>query len=85
MEFVLEEPVTVVTHEGHIVEATLYLLNTELIVGCKAGGQKEKLLAIVPFKNGGASIMSNEEHYFYKDTFTVQNGEGDSCMFLCTR
>ena len=43
-------------------------------MGCKAGGQKEKLLAIVPFKNGGASIMSNEEHYFYKDTFTVQNG-----------
>ncbi len=37
----------------------------------------------IPFKNGGGNIMSNEEHFFYKDTFTVQNGEGDSCMFLC--
>lgn len=37
----------------------------------------------VPFKNGGANIMTNEEHYFYKNTFTVQNGEGDNCTFLC--
>jgi hypothetical protein len=37
----------------------------------------------VPFKNGGANIMTNEEQYFYKNTFTVQNGEGDNCTFLC--
>jgi hypothetical protein len=28
----------------------------------------------VPFKNGGGIIMFNDEHYFYKDSFTVQNG-----------
>lgn len=84
VEFVLEEPVTVISNDGQIVEATLYLLNSELIIAKKYYDGKEKFMLSVPFKNGGATIMSNEDHYFYKNTFTVQNGEGDNCTFLCS-
>lgn len=82
-EFVLEEPVTLISNDSQVVEATLYLLNTELIVARKSYQGQEKFMASVPFKNGGATIMENEDHYFYRNTFSVQNGEGDSCTFLC--
>ena len=26
--------------------------------------------------------MSNEQHFYYKNSFTVQNGEGDSCTLI---
>lgn len=26
--------------------------------------------------------MENEEHFYYKNSFTVQNGEGDSCTLI---
>jgi hypothetical protein len=81
VEFILEEPVTVISNDVQIVEATLYLLNTELIVARKANDGKEKFMVSVPFRNGGGNIMTNEEHFFYKNTFTVQNCEGDSCTF----
>lgn len=60
----------------------LYLLNTELIISRRVGGG-EKFMASIPFKNGGGNIMLNEDHFFYKNSFTVQNGEGDSCTFIC--
>jgi len=66
--------VAVISNEGVVIEATLYLLNNELIVARKTGSRNEKFMLSIPFKNGGGNSMSNEEHFFYKDTFTVQNG-----------
>jgi hypothetical protein len=51
--------VTVISNDVQIVEATLYLLNTELIVARKNYNGKEKFMTSVPFKNGGGNIMSN--------------------------
>lgn len=67
--------------DGQVIEGTLYLLNTELIVAKKEGGKRDKVLSCVPFKHGG-EIMYNEEHFYYKNSFTVQNGEGDSCTLV---
>jgi hypothetical protein len=60
----------------------MYLLSTELIIS-RGSNNKETFLVAVPFKNGGGNIMYNEDNFFYKNYFTVQNGEGDSCTFKC--
>ena len=76
----LEEPVSLLSMEGELIESTLYLLTTELIVS-KRSKNKERLLANVPFRHGG-EVMSNEEHFYYKNSFTVQNGQGDSVTLV---
>lgn len=60
----------------------MYLLNTEIIIS-RVVKNKEIFVTSVPFKNGGGNIMQNEDSFFYKNYFTVQNGEGDSCTFKC--
>lgn len=59
VEFVLEEPVTVISNDVQVIEGTLYLLSTELIVARRLQDGKERFMLSVPFKNGGGSIMSN--------------------------
>ncbi len=44
---------------------------------------KEKLEAIVPLKYG-TSIKLNKDQCFYKNSFTVQSAEGESCTFICS-
>lgn len=55
----LEEPVTVISNDVQVIEGTLYLLSTELIVARRLQDGKERFMVSVPFKNGGGSIMSN--------------------------
>jgi hypothetical protein len=73
VEFVLEEPASLLAMDGQVIEGTLYLLNTELIVAKREGQKRDRVLSCVPFKHGG-EIMYNEEHFYYKNSFTVQNG-----------
>jgi len=53
VEFVLEEPVSLLTMDGQVIEGTLYLLNTELIVAKREGQKRDRVLSNVPFKHGG--------------------------------
>ncbi len=77
----LEEPASLLAMDGKVIEGTLFLLSTELIVARRGEREREHVLSCVPFRHGG-EIMSNEEHYYYKNSFTVQNGEGDSCTLV---
>ena len=59
VEFVLEEPVSILTEHHQTIEATMYLLNTEIIIARKGCLSGEKFLLSVPFKNGGGNIMTD--------------------------
>ena len=49
----LEEPASLLTMDGQVIEGTLYLLNTELIVAQREGQKRDRVLSCVPFKHGG--------------------------------
>ena len=53
VEFVLEEPASLLTMSGEVIEGTLYLLSTELIVAKQSNKGRSRVLSCVPFKHGG--------------------------------
>lgn len=53
VEFILEEPASLLTMEGEVLEGTLYLLSTELIVAREGSKDRARVLSCVPFRHGG--------------------------------
>ncbi len=52
VEFILEEPVAILTFDNKTIECTMYLLNSEIIISRKVKNE-EKFIVSVPIKQGG--------------------------------